>query len=49
MTTYILHGGSTTWENDLNKKFFSLINNNLESSDKLLLCYFAPSVNNDLT
>lgn len=49
MTKYILHGGKTTLENDLNKKFFSEIGRNLEDGDSILMCYFAPSENSDLS
>jgi len=49
MTKYILHGGVTRLENDLNKKFYSEISNSLRDGDELLMCYFAPSMSSNRT
>ncbi|OGI26171.1 MAG: hypothetical protein A3J76_01845 [Candidatus Moranbacteria bacterium RBG_13_45_13] len=49
MTKYILHGGKTRLENELNKKFFFEIGNSLNDGDILLLCYFAPSEHSNRT
>ena len=46
-TKYILHGGRTTLVNDLNKKFYSEIAEILDDGDTILMCYFAPSKNNN--
>ena len=48
-TKYILHGGRTTLVNDLNKKFYSTISDSLNKDDTILMCYFAPSENNNQT
>lgn len=47
-TKYILHGGRTTLVNDLNKKFYSEIEDCLGDGDTILMCYFAPSENSDM-
>ncbi|EKE11830.1 MAG: hypothetical protein ACD_15C00016G0005 [uncultured bacterium] len=47
MTKYILHGGVTREENELNHDFFSEIAGSLDDGDSLLLCYFAPSMKRD--
>jgi peptidase E len=49
MTKYILHGGATRLENNLNKKYFSEIANSLQDEDILLMCYFAPSMSSNRT
>jgi peptidase E len=41
MTKYILHGGFTRADNELNRSFFSEFGNNLKDGDKILLVLFA--------
>lgn len=41
MTKYILHGGYTSTENELNRTFYKEITHDIPNSATVLLCYFA--------
>jgi len=48
MTKYILHGGFTSTDNELNRTFYGEVTRDVPDGGKILLCYFA-SVDEDNT